>query len=608
MVYISNQGQKGVQMSRRRKSDSNGKTVFLMVLSGIFLAAAVYVVVRVAGAIHKDYSQIEWSSEHKTETAQSIEIEEEEKLGWNETENGWKYKLSDDSYAANQWLEVDGFLYHFNEDGIMAQGQWEADGQIYTCHDVKGYLKNIQTDLDYVPDDMGENLDSLVRTNAFWCYLDDEDTGIFKTILYRKAVENKTKPLGDENAPEKTTRYSMRADGDYVYYLPLVKESDRSKLTEAEKSLCGRLVRMIPGQNVKEIIAEDVDGYLILDGTVYYAQGGKIHSSQSGTEMAVGDVAGSVQIKDGNCYLVDSLGNTILPKNGAAVEIGDRSYRLEEDGQIRYVKRRTVSVNGNSYELKGNGSQMAVSIEADGNTKDKITGEYGVQSFCIVDNSIYFCAYVGRGTNGEWYSRIFRTDLNGGSKTAVSGIFAGTISNLYYFENEGEMYGEYYPEIWKNAYGVIVNVGKDGSVYRVSDKSARKGKNTSGNDMLELVTVQDGELICLWNDCNWSKETGVTKVLWSKAIEFPVSSKTSVETVSSLPKETVSSTKEESRAAVETVPVNPERTMGGKTSGSAQTTASPKQDTVLGTDAPGKSTQTQPAETKADEVKIVPLG
>ena len=206
-------------MSRKRKSDSNGKTVFLMVLAGIFLAAAVYVVVRVAGAIHKDYSQIEWSSEHKTETAQSIEIEEEEKLGWNETEKGWKYKLSDDSYAANQWLEVDGFLYHFNEDGIMAQGQWEADGQIYTCHDVKGYLKNIQTDLDYVPDDMGENLDSLVRTNAFWCYLDDEDTGIFKTILYRKAVENKTKPLGDENAPEKTTRYSMRADGDYVYYL-----------------------------------------------------------------------------------------------------------------------------------------------------------------------------------------------------------------------------------------------------------------------------------------------------------------------------------------------------------------------------------------------------
>ena len=40
-----------------------------MVLAGIFLAAAVYVVVRVAGAIHKDYSQIEWSSEHKTETA-----------------------------------------------------------------------------------------------------------------------------------------------------------------------------------------------------------------------------------------------------------------------------------------------------------------------------------------------------------------------------------------------------------------------------------------------------------------------------------------------------------------------------------------------------------
>lgn len=615
-------------MDRRRKSDSNGKTILLVVLAAFFLITAIYVIVQVIGTIHKDYSLIEQIDESQTETAQTIEIEkEEDKLGWNENGEGWRYKLDDETYAADRWMEIEGFLYHFNKDGIMHQGEWQEEGQIYTCHDVKGYLKNIQTDLDYIPDDMGENLDSLARTNAFWCFLDDEDTGIFKTILYRKTVENKVKPLGDENAPERTTKYSLRADGDYVYYLPLVKESEKGRLTESERALCGRLVRMIPGQAVKEIIAEDVDGYLVVDGTIYYAQGGKIHSATSGTETAVGEESYKVQIRDGSCYLTDSLGNIVTPENGTVVEMGDRSYRLEENGAIRYVKRRDVSVNGVTFRLKGEGTGMMVSMESDGASRAGITGEYGVQSFCIVDNFIFYCSYVDKGPNGEWYSRIFRADLNGEGKTPVSGMFPGTITNLYYFENEGQMYGEYYPEIWNNAYGTIVNVNQSGTIYRINDANARTGIKVSGNDMLELVMAQDGKLICLWHDCSWSPEAGITKVLWSRPLEFSASEKISVETVSKLPEQTAAPTEEETtKAAVETVPVNPQQVSGSNPISPSETTAAPvrnpnqpadtpgtsvqtpKQETILGTEAPGKSTQTNPSETKSDEVKIVPLG
>ena len=615
-------------MGRRRKSDSSGKTILLVLLAAFFLIAAIYVVVQVIGTIHKDYSLIEQKEDSSTETAQTIEIEhEEETQGWNETERGWTYKLDDETWATDQWLEIEGFLYHFNEDGIMNQGKWQKEGQIYTCHDAKGYLKNIETDLDYIPDDMGENLDSLARTNAFWCFLDDEDTGIFKTILYRRTVENKVKPLGDENAPERTTKYSLRADGDYVYYLPLVKESEKGKLTESEKALCGRLVRMIPGQAVKEIIAEDVDGYLVVDGTIYYAQGGKIHSAASVTETAVGEESYKVQIRDGSCYLTDSLGNIVTPENGTVVEMGDRSYRLEENGAIRYVKRRDVSVNGVTFRLKREGTGMMVLMESDGASRAGITGEYGVQSFCIVDNFIFYCAYVDKGANGEWYSRIFRADLNGEGKTPVSGMFPGTITNLYYFENEGQMYGEYYPEIWKNAYGTIVNVSQSGTIYRINDANVRTGIKVSGNDMLELVMAQDGKLICLWHDCSWSPKAGITKVLWSRPVEFSASEKISVETVSKLPEQTAApAEKETTKAAVETVPVNPQQVSGSNQISPAETTAAPvknpnqpadtpgtsvqtpKQETILGTEAPGKSIQTNPSETKSDEVKIVPLG
>lgn len=41
-------------------------------------------------------------------------------------------------------------------------GQWEHEGQMYTFHDTKGYLKDIQVDLSYVPDNTGENLTVLL--------------------------------------------------------------------------------------------------------------------------------------------------------------------------------------------------------------------------------------------------------------------------------------------------------------------------------------------------------------------------------------------------------------------------------------------------------------
>lgn len=212
----------------------------------------------------------------------------------------------------------------------MATGQWKGDGQIFTCHDVKGYLKNIEPDPNYVPEDTGEDMDSFIRTNAFWCYLDSEDTGLFKTILYKKTVDNKVKPLGNEKNPEKATKNSLRAYGDYVYYLPKVAESKRSSLSEEEKERCDVLVRMIPGQNTKEIIAENVDGYLVLDETIYYAQEGKIHTTTSGTETELSEGGYQVKIEGDACYLVNALGKPVTSAGSAGIIVEDRVYKVDE--------------------------------------------------------------------------------------------------------------------------------------------------------------------------------------------------------------------------------------------------------------------------------------
>ena len=591
-------------MARRKKrQDSPVKTVVLILAAIVVMSAAIFVVVGIVGKIRSDYQRIEIATKEES-TGEAIEIEKEERLGWNQTEEGWIYLLDEETRASDQWLEIEGFLYSFDEDGIMRTGEWSSEGQIYTLHETKGYLQEIRTDLNYVPEDTGEDLDSLVRTNAFWCYLDDEDTGVFKTILYRRTVENKVLPLGDADAPEKTTRYSMRTYGDYVYYLPKVSESSRAGLSDSEKALCDVLTRMIPGQKTKEIIAENVDGYLVLDDVIYYSQEGEIYSAESGKFAAVGEAQYQIELSDGSLYLRDILGNPAVSDSGI-VEMEDRRYKVGEDGKIEDVEKGETALNGVTYHLRGNGVQAAVYGRDSGGDRQLISEAYGVQGFCIVDNSIYYSTYVDRSSDGEWYSQIFRTDASGDGKTAVSGMFSGAIGNLYYFESADAIYGEYHPSIGKRAYGVIVVIGRDGSIRQIRDDGVRTGEASSGNDILKLASVQDGKLYCLWQDCVWSASSGITGVRWSRGVEIDASDTRAVETLSVLPEETETEAAEqqETEGNVIISPISPIDPMQNPTEESDQ-------EVVIGTAAPpAETTAPEIAETvpSSEAVTIIPL-
>ena len=591
-------------MARRKKrQDSPVKTVVLILAAIVVMSAAIFVVVGIVGKIRSDYQRIEIATKEES-TGEAIEIEKEERLGWNQTEEGWIYLLDEETRASDQWLEIEGFLYSFDEDGIMRTGEWSSEGQIYTLHETKGYLQEIQTDLNYVPEDTGEDLDSLVRTNAFWCYLDDEDTGVFKTILYRRTVENKVLPLGDADAPEKTTRYSMRTYGDYVYYLPKVSESSRAGLSDSEKALCDVLTRMIPGQKTKEIIAENVDGYLVLDDVIYYSQEGEIYSAESGKSAAVGEAQYQIELSDGSLYLRDILGNPAVSDSGI-VEMEDRRYKVGEDGKIEDVEKGETALNGVTYHLRGNGVQAAVYGRDSGGDRQLISEAYGVQGFCIVDNSIYYSTYVDRSSDGEWYSQIFRTDASGDGKTAVSGMFSGAIGNLYYFESADAIYGEYHPSIGKRAYGVIVVIGRDGSIRQIRDDGVRTGEASSGNDILKLAGVQDGKLYCLWQDCVWSASSGITGVRWSRGVELDASDTRAVETLSVLPEETETEAAEqqETEGNVIISPISPIDPM-------QNSKEEADQEVVIGTAAPpAETTAPEIAETvpSSEAVTIIPL-
>lgn len=600
------------QMNRqRKKKESAVKMIFLILIAVLVMTAAIYVVVRVFGKISSDYKELDFSKAEET-THIEIDTDEGPKAGWYETDEGWRYYLDEKNFVTDAWKEIGGYLYHFGEDGFMITGEWKQEGQIFTFHDTKGYLKKIGTDLDYVPESTGENLDSLVRTNAFWCFLKDEEgTGLFKTIMYRRTVENKIMVLGGESAPERTTKNSMRAYGDYVYFLPKVKESQLSRLSEAEKGLCNKLFRMMPGRNTKELIAENVEGYLVLDDIIYYSQGGKILSATSGTEMATGEARYSVVIKDDSCYLVDEMGNPAVAESGNSVNVGDRIYRIEEDGLIKYVKHGQLTIDGKTYYLGGSGTNTSVNVKQDGRDTGIIKETYGVQSYCIVDNQIYYSSYVEKTASGEWYSQIFKTDMDGQNKQAVSERFPGVMQNMYHYEDEGQIYGEYHPAIWKQAYGVAAVISRDGNIYRINDSSARTGKHVDGNDMLEIVMARDGKVICLWHDCDWNRSSGITSVLWSKAIELNSGDRVLIDMAAGTAPEESSAT-EETDAIVQPIITPPSDISPSNTPTVAPVNPSINNDPLISTDKPGQETLPTPTVPPVSEpsgnVQIIPIG
>ena len=600
------------QMNRqRKKKESAVKMIFLILIAVLVMTAAIYVVVGVFGKISSDYKELDFSKAEET-THIEIDTDEGPKAGWYETDEGWRYYLDEKNFVTDAWKEIGGYLYHFGEDGFMITGEWKQEGQVFTFHDTKGYLKKIGTDLDYVPESTGENLDSLVRTNAFWCFLKDvEGTGLFKTIMYRRTVENKIMVLGGESAPERTTKNSMRAYGDYVYFLPKVKESQLSRLSEAEKGICNKLFRMMPGRNTKELIAENVEGYLVLDDIIYYSQGGKILSATSGTEMATGEARYSVVIKDDSCYLVDEMGNPAVAESGNSVNVGDRIYRIEEDGLIKYVKRGQLTIDGKTYYLGGSGTNTSVNVKQDGRDTGIIKETYGVQSYCIVDNQIYYSSYVEKTASGEWYSQIFKTDMDGQNKQAVSERFPGVMQNMYYYEDEGQIYGEYHPVIWKQAYGVASIISRDGNIYRINDSSARTGKHVDGNDMLEIVMARDGKVICLWHDCDWNRSSGITSVLWSKAIELNSGDRVLIDMAAGTAPEESSAT-EETDAIVQPIITPPSDISPSNTPTVAPVNPSINNDPLISTDKPGQETLPTPTVPPVSEpsgnVQIIPIG
>ncbi len=517
-------------MNRKRRKGQRIRTSYIWagIMSVCALAAlfaAVWVVMTVYETIVGDSSQ--WTAESSAAETSELEIDAEPVAGWITEDGGTRYLDDEGNYLSDQWIVSAEKLYYLDADGYMAVDDVSMDGQVFSFNE-DGVLTDIQLDTGWAGltgDDNLQNLDSLVKSNEFWCYLgsDADDTGIFRTIYYRKTTETEANVLGSEENPEMSTHNSLQIHDGYIYYLPQVTSQTLSSLSPDEQKLCNRLYRMKPGDSEKELLAENATGFLVLDdGSVYYASDGQIQKAEAGTVYSVGEAQYRVLVKDNACYLVDASGEPVSGDSSGNQVVGDRLYDLNQDGRINGVYPADRTYDQVEFTLEQNSSGVTALYRMEsGGTKEVIAqSDYGINSFCIADGMIYYSAYIRRDADGSRYSAIFQIAPDGSGNRQISQSFQGNILNLYYYPEKGKIYGEYTPVSWRNCYGQIVVIDLDGTVNVIDDSASRGSGVMENNDLLSLVMVEGNTITTYLRSCSYSRSSGSWTVLSEKPYQF----------------------------------------------------------------------------------------
>lgn len=516
------------QQNHKKKKRLRSSYLWAGVMSVCALAAlfaAVWVVITVYEKIAGDSR--EWAEADPTEDTAVLEIETEEIFGWITDESGSRYREADGSFAANAWKIWDNKLYYLKEDNYMACEEVKIEGQVFSFGE-DGALQDIRQDRSWqglTGDDNLQNLNSLVKSNEFWCYLSSNPvyTGSFKPICYRKTTETREEVLGGAT-PEFSTKNSMQIHDGYIYFLPQVTAEQAAVLPAQQQELCNKLFRMKPGSTQKELLAEAATGYLVLeDGSVYYASNGEIRQVNEGNVRAVGEEHYRVLVRDNGVYLVDSAGNVLSGGESGVQAIEDRVYTLE-DGRIARVAPGEQRINNAVFTLEPDPQDRgknAIFKQEDAGSKSVFAqSAFGIDSFCIAEGKIYCSAFVAKGEDNTRFSQIYRISPDGIEYEALNGQFEGNIIHLYYYKDKNKIYGEYTPKSWIGCYGQIAVLDLDGNMNVIDDSSARGNSDTGSNELATLLMVDGNTITVYLQTCEYSVSAGGWNVLSEKPLQF----------------------------------------------------------------------------------------
>ena len=138
--------------------------------------------------------------------------------GWSKKDGQWLYQLEDGSHIINEWKQINGTWYHFDNSGLMQTGWIKENGTWYYLNDSgamqTGWVKDKGT--WYYLNDFGAMQTGWVKENGTWYYLNQSgsmETGWF-TVSDKWYYANESGALAiNTTTPD---GYNVNADGEWV--------------------------------------------------------------------------------------------------------------------------------------------------------------------------------------------------------------------------------------------------------------------------------------------------------------------------------------------------------------------------------------------------------
>ena len=138
--------------------------------------------------------------------------------GWSKKDSQWLYQLEDGSHIVNEWKQINGTWYHFDNSGVMQTGWIKENGTWYYLNKSgamqTGWVKENGT--WYYLNDSGAMQTGWAKENGTWYYLNQSgsmETGWF-TVSDKWYYANESGALAiNTTTPD---GYTVNADGEWV--------------------------------------------------------------------------------------------------------------------------------------------------------------------------------------------------------------------------------------------------------------------------------------------------------------------------------------------------------------------------------------------------------
>lgn len=439
----------------------------------------------------------------ETTAAGKIEISqgvEKQPPGWQVNEEGNLSYVTSDGIYASGYVNIGKQVLEFGDEGVLLGIEPNpvcADRNISFDESIQYEVKNGDV---YRKDSGGEEtivvrnghvVKADVRCGYLWyiCEYRIPNSSRVKTTFYRILPDgNGETELYSTNKQIDTTEFQFTSEWMYT-----------------RKN--GRLLRTSLRDGSREYMTDSVESYFAWEDFAFCQKGNELLEVSEGTPYTGGGTEFEIVLTADGFTLVNEFGENVaedseLVTPEGTMEDGDRVYHLE-NGIIAGVEPAAREYAGITYFLedRGEGRKVCWQDMAGGTG---VLPQEGIRadSICIGGGYLYYSAVVKQYEGTECDSRVFRVNLETMSEESVGDVFRGRILELYWMDEAGAAYGEYYPSMadYNDLHGMIVQV-KNLSLGVVDDSSVRP--DSGGSDMLEIVAVTRHEVSCIYHQCSY---------------------------------------------------------------------------------------------------------